>query len=305
MHYYKRNIGDYAKKAGRLTMLQHGAYTLLLDACYDREQFPTREEAIDWLWASSTAEIEAVDFVLSKFFSLVEGRFVQKRIQEELAEYHEKSQNNKRIAQEREAKRREKVTKRAPVVNESPPNQEPLTTNQEPLTKHTEASASAPARDDLPEPHELEKQSAGNSHPLAGVVCKAIKLTGIGMVNPGHPKLNALLHAGVTVEQVTAACQKALDSGKNFAYAMGILVKEEKEARELATQLSAPRVQPRQAKPQKSFAQQDLERGWLRWEEMTGREHEEMRKVREAEGLAYQGNVIDITPGQQLLEGGL
>ena len=138
MHYYKRNIGDYAKKAGRLTMLQHGAYTLLLDACYDREQFPTREEAIDWLWASSTAEIEAVDFVLSKFFNLVDGRFVQNRIQEELAEYHEKSLNNKRIAQEREAKRREKSTKRAPVVNETPPNQEPITNNQEPITNNQE-----------------------------------------------------------------------------------------------------------------------------------------------------------------------
>lgn len=244
MHYYKRNIGDYAKKAGRLTMLQHGAYTLLLDACYDREQFPTRDEAIDWLWASSTAEIEAVDFVLSKFFTLEDGRYVQNRIKEELTEFHEKSQNNKRIAQEREAKRRGKSTKRAPDVHEAPPNQEPLTTNQEPLTTtHTDAPE-ALARDDLPEPHELAKQSAGNSHPLAGVVCKAIKMTGIGMVNPGHPKLNALLHAGVTVEQVTAACQKALDSGKNFAYALGILQKEELEARELAGKLSKPRRGP-------------------------------------------------------------
>jgi len=29
MHYFKRNIGDYHKKAGRLSMLEHGAYTLL------------------------------------------------------------------------------------------------------------------------------------------------------------------------------------------------------------------------------------------------------------------------------------
>lgn len=141
MHYYKRNIGDYAKKAGRLTMLQHGAYTLLLDACYDREQFPTREEAIDWLWASSTAEIEAVDFVLSKFFTLEDGRYLQNRIREELAGYHEKSENNRRIAQEREANRRNKSTKRVQDVNEVPPNQEPLTTNQEPLHKE-EANAS-------------------------------------------------------------------------------------------------------------------------------------------------------------------
>ena len=67
VHYYKRNIGDYHKKAGRLSILEHGAYTLLMDACYDREQFPTYDEAIDWTWASSNEEIEAVEFVLPPF----------------------------------------------------------------------------------------------------------------------------------------------------------------------------------------------------------------------------------------------
>jgi len=55
MHYFKRNIGDYHKKAGRLSMLEHGAYTLLMDACYDRERFPTMDEAIDWCWAGRRA----------------------------------------------------------------------------------------------------------------------------------------------------------------------------------------------------------------------------------------------------------
>lgn len=138
MHYYKRNIGDYAKKAGRLTMLQHGAYTLLLDACYDREQFPTIGDAIDWTWASTKEEREAVEFVLTKFFSLDEatGRYIQNRIQEELANFHENSEINKRIALEREAKRREKSTNRAQTVHEPPPNHKPLTNNQEPVTKN-------------------------------------------------------------------------------------------------------------------------------------------------------------------------
>ena len=139
MHYYKRNLGDYAKKAGRLSMLQHGSYTLLIDACYDREHFPTRDEAIDWTWASSTAEIEAVDFVLSKFFTLEDGRYVQKRIQEEIAAYHATSETNKRIAIEREAKRNDPSTKRARVVNEATPNHKPLTINQEPLVKAADA----------------------------------------------------------------------------------------------------------------------------------------------------------------------
>ena len=139
MHYYKRNLGDYAKKAGRLTMLQHGAYTLLLDACYDREQFPTLEQAIEWTWASTTEEVEAVSFVLKKFFVLEDNLYVQNRIREELETYHNNAQTNKRIAIEREAKRKVKGTKRAQSVNEPPPNHKPVTSNQEPKNIYTDA----------------------------------------------------------------------------------------------------------------------------------------------------------------------
>lgn len=152
MHYYKRNLGDYAKKAGRLSMLQHGAYNLLIDACYDREKFPTLEEAIDWTWASTEAEIEAVKFVLSRFFRLdADGQYVQDRILEEILDYSAKSEKNKRIAQEREAKRNETYTKRERLVDESSqkeqlwsPNQEPRTNNQEPLTKETTSLVDTP-----------------------------------------------------------------------------------------------------------------------------------------------------------------
>ena len=137
MHYYKRNLGDYAKKAGRLTMLQHGAYTLLIDSCYDREVFPTLEQALEWTWASTEAEVDAVKFVLNRFFVLdKDGCYVQDRILEELLHYHKNADTNKRIAEEREAKRREKRTNRAQDVNEAPPNHKPLTINQEPLTKN-------------------------------------------------------------------------------------------------------------------------------------------------------------------------
>jgi uncharacterized protein YdaU (DUF1376 family) len=139
MHYYKRNIGDYAKKAGRLTMLQHGSYTLLIDSCYDREVFPTLEQALEWTWASTEAEVEAVKFVLSRFFKLDDdGCYVQDRILYELLEYHGKADTNKRIAIERETKRRESRTKREQSVDEPPPNHKPLTTNQEPITINQE-----------------------------------------------------------------------------------------------------------------------------------------------------------------------
>ena len=154
MHYYKRNIGDYYKKAGRLSMLQHGAYTLLIDSCYDREHFPTMSEAIEWAWASTEAEVEAVKFVLSKFFHEVDGVFVQQHIKDDLIDYADKAEKNRTIALEREARRREKrTTEHEPCTNgsrvehESPPNHKPLTNNQEPVTKKPKEKTVSPSLD--------------------------------------------------------------------------------------------------------------------------------------------------------------
>lgn len=88
MHYYEKKIGDYHRKAGRLNILQHGVYNLLMDACYDREAFPTEEQAIDWVWAETEEEIAAVKFILKKFFKINEqGIFIQNHIQEDLIAY--------------------------------------------------------------------------------------------------------------------------------------------------------------------------------------------------------------------------
>lgn len=144
MHYYKKNIGDYYKKAGRLSMLEHGAYTVLIDSCYDRERFPTLDDAIDWTWARTDEEINAVKFVLSKFFTLDGDVYIQNRIQDEISEYKSKAETNKRIATERESKRKlskqsvnEPCTSREDnqdILHEPPPNHKPITINQEPRT---------------------------------------------------------------------------------------------------------------------------------------------------------------------------
>jgi uncharacterized protein YdaU (DUF1376 family) len=154
VHYYKRNIGDYAKKAGRLSMLEHGAYTLLIDACYDRERFPTEAEAIEWCWARSPEEIQAVTFVLNRFFELVDGRWVQNRISEEVAKYHHNAQINSRIATEREAKRTNRastVDGACTVVHEPPPNQEPRTKNHKPITSNQVKGKTVSAAPPLPD----------------------------------------------------------------------------------------------------------------------------------------------------------
>lgn len=113
-------------------MIEHGAYTLLMDACYDREQFPTIEKAYDWCWAKTDEEKAAVRFVLEKFFTEKDGVYFQQRIQDEIEKYHSNSSTNARIAREREERRR---TKREQSVDESTTNLH-LTTNHKPITNN-------------------------------------------------------------------------------------------------------------------------------------------------------------------------
>lgn len=147
MHHYQHNIGDYAKKTGRLSMLEHGAYRTLMDCIYDRERFPTRDEAIDWVWASTTEEVEAVEFVLRRFFELQEdGTYVQKRIAEELETYLEKclkqAERGRKGGRPKKSQEVLKETQKNPAgLSENPAashrvSEKSLTSNQEPVTSN-------------------------------------------------------------------------------------------------------------------------------------------------------------------------
>ena len=182
MHYYKRNLGDYAKKTGRLTMLQHGAYTLLIDSCYDRETFPTLEQALEWTWASTEAEVEAVKFVLNRFFTFdKDGCYVQDRILQELLEYHAKADTNKRIAIERETKRKQKGTNREQDVNEATPNHKPITINQEPKVK-TQRGSRLPTDWTLPD---VWKEWAEKERPDLSIKTVADSFKDFWIAKPG------------------------------------------------------------------------------------------------------------------------
>ena len=109
---------------------------MLIDACYDREVFPTIEQAIDWCWASTNEEIEAVRFVISKFFTEHDGIFKQNTISEDLAKYHKNAKINKAIAVEREAKKRTENTKREQSVNDSTTNEHLITNYELGTTNH-------------------------------------------------------------------------------------------------------------------------------------------------------------------------
>lgn len=104
MNFYPHHLGDYAKDTKDLSMLEHGAYRLLLDHNYATEQ-PIPNE-IDKLYriagARTPAELKAVQAVAEKFFPVNgDGRRHNKRAEQEIARLREKSAKAKGSAEAR------------------------------------------------------------------------------------------------------------------------------------------------------------------------------------------------------------
>ncbi len=276
MHYYKRNIGDYAKKAGRLSMLEHGAYTLLMDAIYDRETFPTLEEALDWAWARDEAEVAAVKFVLSKFFELREdGRYVQNRIQEELDSYKYKAETNARIAKEREEKRKYKhepsrtVHEACEEKHEASPNHKPLTNNQEPLT-NINITADESAKN--PKPKRItKKQKAINALIEMGVGEKYAQAV--------IEKRKGSEFTELAIEEIKLQAEAV---NLNFVQAIEFAAKQEWGS------FRADWYQNRMAKQQQAYHPQSQANPWAEYNQRVGEQFS-------------QNEMVDVTPKKSVL----
>lgn len=103
MKFYKRYMGDYARDTKHLTMLQHGAYTLLLDAYYATKKPLPKEENIIFriVSAQKRSEKESVSLILKEFWELTNEGWINARAAKEISESIEKSENNRKSANKR------------------------------------------------------------------------------------------------------------------------------------------------------------------------------------------------------------
>jgi uncharacterized protein YdaU (DUF1376 family) len=103
MNYVEHHFGDYARDTAHLSLLEHGAYRLLLDLYYVREKALPAEvkDCCRLVRASSTIERKAVQTVLSEFFELTAEGWSHKRCDAEIARYRDKQEKAKRSASAR------------------------------------------------------------------------------------------------------------------------------------------------------------------------------------------------------------
>ena len=219
MHYYQHHIGDFIKATARLSDSQAMAYLRLLWNYYDKDGIIQCD--IEQIAFEIGADQKTVDLIIKTYFKVEDGFIKQSRCDKEIEGYLKKSSGGKEGANKRWKNKDadglpngipNSIPNSIPNADAMPTqcdpnaNQEPRTNNQEPI--HTTQG------DDIP--------TTGVSM-TPGVVCSILRSKGISSVNPSNPKLQTLLAANVPLSEFEYAAGVAIERGKGFAYAIGIV----------------------------------------------------------------------------------
>jgi uncharacterized protein YdaU (DUF1376 family) len=146
MHYYKFNIADYRKDTGHLSTIEHGIYRQLIDWYYlDETPIPLETQVVSRrLRLASEVEILSLKNVLSDYFKESKLGYVHKRIDVDIADYHEQAEKNKNNGKlGGRPKKTQSVISGLPDESQNNPNHKPLTINHKPRDTDAYASLSA------------------------------------------------------------------------------------------------------------------------------------------------------------------
>jgi len=145
MHWYKRNVGDYAAKTLHLTLLEHGVLTLLLDRLYESEKPFNSRDAHRICRPRSKQEKAAVDSVLEEFFTHTASGYVSEAALQQIEEYHANSRKKSKAAQTRWMQPQSECNADAMLSK----NQEPRKQNKERVAGYSPAPKPAVYKDGI------------------------------------------------------------------------------------------------------------------------------------------------------------
>lgn len=212
MNFYKHHIGDYAQATAHLSFVEDAAYSRMLRKYYAEElPLPADVKAVQRLVGARTREERAaVETVLGEFFELQPDGWHNKRADLELGKANAQADANRRIAQEREA-RRKAATANAPSTNRADIRErivpEPV---HESLTRR-EPSQTPDSRHQTPDKNLASALPGSKQGSPAGTLSRALRGKGIAS-NPMEPRLIALAEAGITPAHAEAAADQARET---------------------------------------------------------------------------------------------
>lgn len=162
MNHYPRHIGDFVRDTVGLTMAERGAYTALLDQYYASEKPINDAEKYRICGAQSQSDRQAVDYILTRYFTPSSSGWRQKRADAEIALYQQKTESARKSANTRWKLDKERCERNANAMRthcDGNASHKPLASSQEPVDlKSTAKSDSGPKPPDsdvvpLPKPN--------------------------------------------------------------------------------------------------------------------------------------------------------
>ena len=179
MHYYQFNIGDYASHTRYLTPLQDLAYRRLLDLYYLQEKPISQENPASYIGLNDCST--DVQRVLNDYFILTEKGWINKRADEQIAEYRNKQKSasmaGKKSAEVRKASKdaglERPLNERATTVQPTN-NHKPLTIKQKPVKRVTPEGVLQNVWDDFLQLRK-GKRSAVTDTVMRGIEKEALK----------------------------------------------------------------------------------------------------------------------------------
>jgi len=207
MNYYERHLGDYAKDTSHLSLIEHGAYTLLLDRIYSTEMPVSDQIKYRVCRARSTHERQAVDRVLDEFFHLSDDGWICKRASQEIEKYQIKQTASRRNGAKggrpknvEESKEAQTHRDNSGFQKHNPEKSPPVTSNQSPVTI---------SNNHIPSDVKL----------TPGLIAKTLRPLNISITSQ-NPILLAWISDGFTLDEITESvdiCKTKLGDKKPIA----------------------------------------------------------------------------------------
>lgn len=222
MNYYERHLGDYARDTGHLSLIEHGAYTKLLDRYYATEAGIPEKEVFKIACARTQSEKKSVSVILNEFFTLNAGVWINSRADEEIKRYKSKQDKAKQSANARWKKSQSHSDGNANASPNAMRTHSDGNAHQSPVTSnHTKAlqAASTNSTSSTPEViHKPEKPVVVETEkPPNGadpITARAIELTvllrkGGAALTASDPNIRKWAETGISDAQALTALEKA------------------------------------------------------------------------------------------------
>lgn len=219
VNYFELYPGDYLRDTGELSLIQHGAFLLLMASCYSTEKgLPSEPMGLFRITSALTPEEqEATLFVANRFFKLCDdGRLRSERIDEDI----QKAKVRIEAAKANGAKGgRPPKAKQNPDETGNKPNGFPLGSNP---VKQNETELKAHQTPPTITTSEIDTPAGPTP---AGEAAVAMRNAGCMTINQSNVDFLAALAEGVTPKELAdavAAYRAEIPGGGLFTYAVKV-----------------------------------------------------------------------------------